>query len=233
VGAAGTAGLLGTVLALAVAAAPAPAGAPPGAAPPGPPVPEGAFARAVLEGARLSIEKKPRYSRAYVKLAFPRGDPGWERGACVDVVIRAFRHAGVDLQRLVHEDVSARGSAYGIDDPDPSIDHRRVRNLKVFLDRHAEAIPSPGEAAGDGPGEGRGAWAEWLPGDLVVWDLYGGASPNHIGIVSDAAGPDGRPRVIHHMPALAGFTGRPSEDDVLTRWRILGHYRWRGSRGDP
>ena len=33
-----------------------------------------------------------------------------DKGACTDVVIRAFRAAGYDLQRLIHEDMKAHFS---------------------------------------------------------------------------------------------------------------------------
>ncbi len=170
------------------------------------------FSARLLVGARLSIERAPRYDPSYVRIPFPGGDPGWERGACVDVVVRAFRHAGIDLQERVHEDIIAQPRAYGIARPDPSLDHRRVRNLKVFFERHARPIPLASD--------------DWRPGDIVVWDLSGGAAPNHVGIVSDRTGARGTPLVIHHFTARAGFTGRPSEDDCLRRWRILAHFRW-------
>ncbi len=172
---------------------------------------ETGFVASVLEGARECVRRAPRYDPAYVPLAYPGGDPGWERGVCTDVVIRAFRAAGVDLQVLVHEDILARPRAYGITAPDPSIDHRRVRNLVVFFSRHAEVLPV------DGP---------FRPGDLVVWDLRGRGVPDHIGIVSDGTAPSGRPLVFHHFPSTGTFSGHPSEDDCLYRWRILHHFRW-------
>jgi uncharacterized protein YijF (DUF1287 family) len=168
-------------------------------------------ARRLLEGARLSIDAKPRYDPAYVRLAYPGGDPGADRGVCSDVVVRAFRHVGIDLQARLREDVDAPGAPYRIDAPDPSIDHRRVRNLIVFFARHAAAVPID---------------RDWRAGDIVVWDLYGGSSPNHVGIVSDRTGESGRPLVVHHFPRTAGFTGFPSEDDCLDRWRVIAHFRW-------
>ncbi len=171
----------------------------------------------LVAGARRSIAAGPGYDPSYVRLTYPGGDPGWDRGACTDVVIRAFRNAGVDLQERVQEDLTAAPELYDVGSPDPSIDHRRVRNLKVFLERHALTLPL--DVGPDGA-------AEWLPGDLVIWDLYGGNSPNHIGIVSDRRGESGHPLVIHHYARRDGFSGRPSEDDCLARWRRLGHYRW-------
>lgn len=172
------------------------------------------FAERVVEGARVSIEKRPPYDPSYVKIPYPGGDPGWRRGACVEVVIRAFRHAGVDLQERVHEDIVARPRAYGLKRPDPNLDHRRVRNLKVFFEEHATRVPLSSD--------------DWRAGDIAVWDLYGGTAPNHIGIISDRKSREGTPLVIHHFTARAGFTGYPSEDDCLRRWRLLAHFRWAG-----
>jgi len=179
---------------------------------------EEGFVAAVLEGARECVRRAPRYDGAYVPLAYPGGDPGWERGVCTDVVIRAFRAGGVDLQVLVHEDILARPGDYGISRPDTSIDHRRVRNLVVFLSRHAEVLPPDGG---------------WEPGDLVVWDLKGRGVPDHIGLVSDRVAHSGRPLVFHHFPGTSSFTGHPSEDDCLHRWRILHHFRWRPTAAAP
>ena len=168
--------------------------------------------RTLVEGARLSVERAPRYDGSWVRLPYPGGDPGWAIGVCSDVVIRAFRHAGIDLQRLVHEDILAAPGAYRIVRPDPSIDHRRVANLAVFFRRHAETLPTA---------------RDWEPGDIVIWSLSGSGWPNHIGIVSDRRGPSGDPLVIHHFPRTARFSGRPEASDCLHTWRILHHFRWR------
>jgi uncharacterized protein YijF (DUF1287 family) len=62
------------------------------------------------------------------------------RGVCTDVVIRAYRNGlGIDLQKLVHEDMARDFAAYpkawGLAKPDPNIDHRRVPNLQTFFRR--------------------------------------------------------------------------------------------------
>lgn len=175
--------------------------------------PAARFPDRLVEGARVSIGKAPTYDGSYARIGYPGGDPGWNRGACVDVVIRGFRHAGIDLQSLVAEDAEKHPRAYEITKPDRNIDHRRVRNLKRFFERHAATLPPEVKS-------------DWLPGDLVIWDLVGGSSPNHIGIVSERKGASGFPLVIHHYRPKEGFSGFPSEDDCLGRWRILGHYRW-------
>ncbi len=175
-------------------------------------------ARAILEGAHRCVAKAPRYDGRYVPLAYPGGDPGWEIGVCTDVVIRSFRHAGIDLQRLVHEDILRAPEAYRITRPDPSIDHRRVRNLAVFFRRHARSLPLD---------------ADWRPGDIVIWSLSGSGYPNHIGIVAETTGPSGHPLVYHHFPRTALFSGHPEASDCLHLWRILHHFRWQPHADPP
>ncbi len=184
--------------------------------PPGAP----SLAERLVEGARLSLEHAPRYDRGYVRLRYPGGDPGWERGACTDLVVRAFRHAGVDLQRLVHEDISRAPEAYGISSPDANIDHRRTRNFKKFFERHARALPK--EILEE-------TLSAWRPGDVVIWNLTPATrpgAPNHTGIVSDRRSEDGVPLVIHHNCTRHGGTDYPAEEDCLSKWPVLGHYRW-------
>ncbi len=169
-------------------------------------------ASALLAGARECVQRAPRYDGRYVALPYPGGDPGWEIGVCTDVVIRAFRRAGVDLQRLVHEDILERPQAYGIRRADANIDHRRVRNLAVFFRRFAEELPADGD---------------WRAGDIVVWSLHGSERPDHIGVISGELGSSGNPLVYHHFPRTAHFSGHPEASDCLYRWRILAHFRWR------
>jgi hypothetical protein len=139
------------------------------------------------------------------------GDVPSSRGVCTDVVIRAYRAIGIDLQVLVHEDMSANFPLYprlwGLPRPDTNIDHRRVPNLQRFLERaHANV--------------GSGVGAKYLPGDLVTWMLPGNLP--HIGIVSDRFAADSaRPLIIHNIGA------GPAEEDMLFAYPITGHYRYR------
>ena len=119
------------------------------------------------------------YDPAYRRLAYPGGDVPADRGVCTDVIVRALRTArAVDLQRQVHEDLKANWDAYphqrrwGLSKPDPNIDHRRVPNLMTFFKRAGYAAPLTRTAA------------DYLPGDIVAWDL--GRGILHIGIVSDS-----------------------------------------------
>jgi hypothetical protein len=192
----------------------------------------GAPSAALAEGdtspaARLSAaalartEVRVTYDPAYVRLAYPGGDVAPDRGVCADVVIRVFRSAlGVDLQRLVHEDMTAAFAAYprhwGLSRPDRNIDHRRVPNLETFLKRQGAALAVTDDPAG------------YRPGDIVAWNLRGrsGFLP-HIGIVTDRIGAAGRPQVVHNIGA------GPRLEDVLFAWPITGHYRWLPDHRNP
>jgi len=149
------------------------------------------------------------YDPAYTAIPYPNGDVPNERGVCTDVVIRALRAAGLDLQRLVHEDMKATYDAYpnewGQRRPDRNIDHRRVPNLETFFTRSGNALAlttSPGDFA---------------PGDIVSWRLPSGRP--HIGVVVDRVAASGRPLVVHNIGAGA------EAEDVLFAWTMTGHFR--------
>lgn len=164
----------------------------------------------LIAAARAQIGVTVRYDAAYALLAFPGGDVPRERGACTDVVIRAYRDAlGLDLQALVNADMRAAFDAYprtwGLGAPDRNIDHRRVPNLRAWLSRHGAALPIPGDAWG------------WRPGDIFT-SLVDNRGP-HIGLVSDRRGANGW-LIVQNIGAGA------REDDGLFAWPITGRYRW-------
>lgn len=165
----------------------------------------------LIRGARTCVAKAPRYDPSYLRLTYPMGDPGWERGVCTDVIIRAFRAAGIDLQQRVHEDILSRPGAYGISRADSNIDHRRVKNLVVFFEKFATSLPTD---------------SQWEEGDIVIWDLRGSGYPSHIGLISGELTSQGDPLVYHHFPRVGKFSGHPAEDDCLHDWPILKHFRW-------
>jgi uncharacterized protein YijF (DUF1287 family) len=154
-----------------------------------------------------------RYDGGYRRIPYPMGDVPPEVGVCTDVVIRAWRAAGIDLQQRVHEDMRAAFAAYprawGLSRPDPNIDHRRVPNLQTYFRRRGVARPASAVASA------------FQPGDLVTWMLPGNLP--HIGVVIDRRSADGRrPLVVHNI-------GRgPEIEDMLFRYPITGHYRYRG-----
>ncbi len=167
--------------------------------------------RAVVEAARGQVGVTTVYDPAYVQLAYPGGDVSRERGVCTDVVIRAFRAAGVDLQQAVHEDMRRSFSAYpkrwGLSRPDPNIDHRRVPNLMVYFARQGKSVAISADCA------------EYLAGDVVSWDLGGGVP--HIGVVTTDVDPaSNRPLIVHNIGQGARL------EDVLFSWKITGHYRY-------
>lgn len=152
------------------------------------------------------------YDGSYRRLAYPGGDVPDDIGVCTDVVIRAYRRGlGIDLQKLVHEDMARDFAAYpkiwGLARPDRSIDHRRVPNLEAFFTRHGQSLPVSRD-----PGDYR-------PGDLVTWRIPGNLP--HIGIVTDRRSPDGR------RPLIAHNIGRgPKLEDMLFDYDISGHFRY-------
>jgi hypothetical protein len=186
---------------------------------------------AVARGERLAASARAQvgvttiYDPAYTRIAYPNGDVPRSRGVCADVIIRAGRDAlGLDLQKLVHEDMAAHFDAYpshrvwGERGPDPSIDHRRVLNLETYFTRvgcrlWAATKPTPGDAFP----------RPLAAGDIVTWLLD--ARLPHIGMVVSVGA--GSARVVHNI-------GRRTEESTLTEFsshRAIGHYRWPSSRG--
>ena len=174
----------------------------------------------VAEAARAQVGVTRGYDPAYVRMIYPGGDVPADRGVCTDVVVRAYRRAGLDLQKAVHEDMAANFRAYpnqrrwGLSRPDANIDHRRVPNLRIFFERQGRALPVSTRTS------------EYLAGDVVSWRLPNGL--DHVGIVSGrrlGRGPLSRPLVVHNIGAGA------REEDVLFAWPQTGHYRWFREQG--
>src|SRR6185503_21129941 len=156
-----------------------------------------------------------RYDAAYLRIPYPMGDVPPDQGVCSDEVIRAYRLIGVDLQRLVHEDMVRDFHLYpkrwGMKSPDSNIDHRRVPNLAKFFARHGTSLPVTAEGA------------DYKAGDVIAWALPDGRP--HIGIVTEQSTADGaRPLVMHNI-------GRgPQIEDMLFGLTIIGHYRYTGPK---
>lgn len=168
------------------------------------------FPLRIAAGAELRARKPETYDPAYVQLAYPMGDVPDDRGVCADTVVRAFRHAGVDLQVEVHRDMAAAFAAYpkiwGLKHPDRNIDHRRVPNLETFFTRKGASRPLSTRAS------------DYRPGDIVSWRLTGNSLP-HIGVVTrDSAGAE--PLVAHNI----GLGTR--EEPVLFGWPMSGWFRF-------
>jgi uncharacterized protein YijF (DUF1287 family) len=163
----------------------------------------------LVRAARAQIGVTVRYDPAYRSLVYPNGDVPLDRGVCTDVVVRAYRGIGIDLQAQVHEDMLFAWKAYpkiwGLKAPDANIDHRRVQNLATFFARHGQTLPSDNDPHG------------YRGGDIVTWDVDGLA---HIGIVAERRTPAGVPFVIHNIGAGVQV------EDMLFAYPITGHYRW-------
>jgi uncharacterized protein YijF (DUF1287 family) len=165
----------------------------------------------IVIGARREVSNGTVYDGAY----FQGGYPPEGRGACTDVIWRAFSAAGYDLKKMIDEDIRSTPQTYGATGrkPDPSIDFRRVSNLQVFFKRHGQDLITeivPGDVTN---------LTNWQPGDIVVFGL----PLEHIGIISDQRGPDGVPFMIHNCGPKA------SEDNYyLLNWpsRITHHFRY-------
>lgn len=66
----------------------------------------------LVQDARAQVGQTLFYDPSYERLAYPVGDVDMIRGVCTDVVVRALRGQDIDLQRLIHEDMSANFSTY-------------------------------------------------------------------------------------------------------------------------
>lgn len=170
--------------------------------------------RRVVAAAIEQTHHEVRYDGSYVRIPYPGGDVPANTGVCTDVIIRAYRAAGIDLQKEVHEDMLRDFGGYPRKlrwtqrAPDSNIDHRRVPNLMAFFARKGETLSASVRAE------------DYAAGDLVAWDLGGGVL--HIGIVSDQKTGTGRLMVVHNIGA------GPKLEDVLFDWKIVGHYRYFG-----
>lgn len=169
--------------------------------------------QAFIAAALTQTQDSITYNGAYFKIAYPMGDVPAQYGVCTDVIIRAYRKLGIDLQQLVHEDMRANFSLYPAKrnwnqtKTDTNIDHRRVPNLQTFFTRHGKKL-----AASNKP-------QDYQAGDLVTWMLPGNLP--HIGIVTDQRSADGlRPLIVHNIGA------GPKLEDMLFDYTISGHYRY-------
>lgn len=172
-----------------------------------------AFSLNLVDAALERLKHKVRYDGRYFAIPFPWGDVPPNIGVCTDVVVRSYRKLGIDLQQRVFHDMKQSFSQYpnlrkwNLIQADPNIDHRRVLNLRVFFARNGSALPITNKAN------------DYLPGDLVTWDIMPGMP--HIGIVTNKVSNDKkRPLIVHNM-------GKgPKLEDILFTLKITGHYRY-------
>jgi uncharacterized protein len=165
----------------------------------------------IIDGTVEQIGKTTSYDPSYQKIEYPNGDVPIETGVCSDVIVRAFRKGGIDLQKDVHEDMKGNFSAYptrwGLKGTDVNIDHRRVPNLQTYFTRKGKSLATTSGSE------------NFLPGDMVTWDLGGGV--DHVGLVVNVwSKPTQRYLIVHNIGAGTLM------EDVLFSWKITGHYRY-------
>jgi len=165
-----------------------------------------------LSTAAIELTKvNVKYDPAYYSISYPGGDVPADRGVCTDVIIRAYRKLGIDLQAEVHRDMVNHFNLYpktwGLTRTDKNIDHRRVPNLMTFFSRHGKI-----KKISINP-------SDYKPGDIVTWNL--GGNLTHIGIVIDKKSEDGlRNLIVHNI-------GNGQEiSDCLFTYTIIGHYSY-------
>lgn len=166
-----------------------------------------------LADSSLALTKQAvQYDPAYVILKYPNGDVAPNKGVCTDVVIRAYRKLGIDLQKEVHEDMKLNFELYpknwGLLKPDKNIDHRRVPNLMKFFSRKGTTKPITKNSK------------DYIPGDIVCWNL--GGHVTHIGIVVKKKSVDGKRHLIAHNIGAGQVL-----EDCLFSFKIIGHYSYK------
>lgn len=158
-----------------------------------------------VDGAKQLTREDVSYDASYFRIRYPWGDVPSDKGSCTDFVIRAFRRVGVDLQ----QEVCKHMIFYTEGNIDPSIVHRRVKNLMAYFSKKALNLPVTLNSE------------DYIPGDIVVWKVD--RRRYHIGIIVDIKSMRNPKRylVAHHS-----IKKGPSIHDVLFEWKIAGHYRY-------
>lgn len=167
----------------------------------------------ILVGAKKTVLNADAYTEGYVTMKYPMGDVPREMGVCTDVIIRAVRNAGIDLQKEVHEDIKRAPKAYPmVKNANAHIDQRRVKTLLPYFQRHWQKRTAALDDAKD----------PLRPGDVIFMDTFPSKSgPDHIGIVSDTIGPSGLPLIINNW--TNGTV--TAEMDLLTFVPVLHRFR--------
>jgi len=173
---------------------------------------EKTFSERLSDAAITLTKDKVTYDSSYFSIKYPNGDVPKDKGVCTDVVIRAYRKLGIDLQKEVHEDMKQNFSKYpknwGLKNTDTNIDHRRVPNLQVFFTRFGKSLKVTDAAA------------DYKTGDLVTW-MIGERMP-HIGIVTNRKTSDGKRNLIVHNVGAGQVL-----EDCLFKYKITGHYQFK------
>lgn len=174
----------------------------------------------ILLGAKKTVLNRAAYGSPYRELDYPGGDVPRNEGVCTDVVVRAVRNAGIDLQKELHEDIGRRPKAFPmVETANANIDHRRVKTLLPYFLEHWDSLPtSPDDPT-----------SAWHPGDVIFMQTMGDKRPDHMGIVSDRLGESGAPLIINNW--TDGYS--TAEMDVAKFVPITHRFRLRPSLRVP
>tara|TARA_Y100000768_G_C23828356_1_gene610060 strand:- start:63 stop:656 length:594 start_codon:yes stop_codon:yes gene_type:complete len=170
------------------------------------------FSSENISKAAIELTKQEvKYDGSYYSIPYPNGDVPNGLGVCTDVVIRTYRSLGLDLQKEIHEDMKNNFDKYpknwGLKKPDKNIDHRRVPNQMTYFERQGSSLTITNKSE------------NYLPGDVVAWDLGGGIT--HIGIVVNKKSLfSDNYMIVHNIGAGQNI------DDCLFDFKIIGHYRF-------
>ncbi len=166
----------------------------------------------VIGAKKVALNAAP-YGGDYIPIAFPGGDVPRAMGVCTDVIVRALRNAGIDLQKEMYDDIGRAPLAYPmVKKRDPNIDQRRVRTMERWFARHWEAHGTDAGSKTDA----------FLPGDVVFFDTFPSRpGPDHVGVVSDRVGPSGLPLVVNNW--TDGY--KEGEMDLLAVVPVTSRYR--------
>ncbi len=159
------------------------------------------FYQKLVKAAHARTKHVVIYNPKYFAIPYPGGDVPAHFGVCTDVIIRAYRDVGIDLQKQVHRTMGG----------DRSIAHRRVRVMRKFFAKKGASLK-----VSQNP-------QDYKPGDLVSYHIPNAVfSQDHIAIVSDKRGISGNLMIVHNIGL------GPKLDDDLMSYKITGHYRYGG-----
>lgn len=171
------------------------------------------FEEKLSKAAISIIDPSINYDPSYISIKYPNGDVSKNKGVCTDVVIRAYRKLGIDLQKEVHEDMEANFFKYpnlkkwGMTKTDTNIDHRRVPNLETFFERKGIKLAVTKNAT------------DYKTGEIVTWMID--RKLPHIGIITNKKSTDGKRNLIVHNVGYGQVL-----EDCLFSYEIVGHFKY-------
>jgi uncharacterized protein YijF (DUF1287 family) len=166
-----------------------------------------------LLGALKAAANGAKYDGRYFAVKYPGGDVPAEFGVCTDVIIRAMRNAGIDLQKEIVRHIRDNRRLYPwVTKPDTNIDHRRVRNMIVYFLATYRLLDKGYTTANRDT---------YLPGDVIFMDTLPKAGPDHVGVISEERDAAGNPLVINNW--TDGYTTRKMP--LLPAIPVTHHFR--------